>query len=624
MAALILWWALPMTRGSGGREAGLTAVALVLALVATAVVRPWRTVPTTVTVLSALVGVGSLVMCLVTPAGWSGADSAAAMTAGAVVLPVVLGYASTSRRRTALATAVCLAGAVEFLESCQAWWGGGDPTKIMVGTFYWWNPFAAFLLPGALLGVALAVRGPRPWRLAGWLATPLCLTGIVLSSSRTTLMLALAGVAALGVVVVGPGWRGALARWLAVLTLSAATLYLVSGPPFFEHRGTPGAAISQRTATGETLSQNGEMRLQFWERAIAVVKHHPLTGTGPHTLIAASNPHVDPTLAASNYAHSGFLQAFSDGGIVLGLPVLLGCLLAAAGLARRVGVALSKPAERWLALSTGAAGLGLLAHSGVDFDWIYPSDVLVGAIVVGLGLSVPVAHRERLPAPRVAGRLAVGSLALVAVVMSLAVARWDDTLPDIAAVSGPPAERAAELHAQGAGLLRDDRWARAVIALAAGGSGPISPSGVAAEDLSWAWGATERQAVVDPQLAVLRTRGLAALGRPDRALHDLQAIRSRQGVAPGNTFAADEAYLRAYGGVPVDRAELRRLVIADPDSAGTPDRLRALLLSGAPVEEIDRCLLDVVPSTRRLAGTPDPGPPAPATNCATQISGVVQ
>ena len=79
------------------------------------------------------------------------------------------------------------AGLVEFWEAFLPWWGGGHPETAMSGTFYWWNPFAAFLLPGALLGAALAIAGRQTWRTLGWLAAPMCAAGIVFSSSRMRL-----------------------------------------------------------------------------------------------------------------------------------------------------------------------------------------------------------------------------------------------------------------------------------------------------------------------------------------------------------------------------------------------------------------------------------------------------
>jgi hypothetical protein len=94
--------------------------------------------------------------------------------------------------------------------------------------------------------------------------------------------------------------------------------------------------------------------------------------------------HVSASWAFSPLAHNGYLQALSDGGLLLGVPFLLGV----AFLAWWVVSALVRSVRRRdfsteafvIPLCLGA----LLAHSAVDFDWTYAADFAVVAVLAGL------------------------------------------------------------------------------------------------------------------------------------------------------------------------------------------------------------------------------------------------
>ena len=245
-ALTVLWWAGPMTTRLGGRGPAATAVAIVLVALLFAVTRAWRRVSLSLLVAAALVAVGGLVMCLAAPTGWYGADDFAGYVLFALAVPSFAAYASTPKRRVLLVCAIPLAGLAQFAQAFWPWWERGDPTGAMIGTFYWWNPYAAFLLPGAILGAALAIRHERPWRLIGWICTPVCAAGIVFSSSRTTLALLAAGMLGLLLICVGTDWPRNVLRWVTAVGLCVAAVFALSGPPFFDHRGGVGAAAEAK------------------------------------------------------------------------------------------------------------------------------------------------------------------------------------------------------------------------------------------------------------------------------------------------------------------------------------------------------------------------------------------
>jgi O-antigen ligase len=93
----------------------------------------------------------------------------------------------------------------------------------------------------------------------------------------------------------------------------------------------------------------------------------------------------------SPLAHNDYLQAFAEGGLLLGLPFLAACVLIGIGLLR---VLRSRVHRRAFDVRTGLAvgALALMAHAAVDFDWTYPALLILFAVVAALAIA-PVLRR---------------------------------------------------------------------------------------------------------------------------------------------------------------------------------------------------------------------------------------
>ena len=94
--------------------------------------------------------------------------------------------------------------------------------------------------------------------------------------------------------------------------------------------------------------------------------------------------HVPTTWPTTPVAHNGYVQALSDGGLLLAMPFFLAC----AALAWYV-LAAAVTAIRHR--KTGALGFlvpillgALMMHSFVDFDWTFPAHFLLAAILGGM------------------------------------------------------------------------------------------------------------------------------------------------------------------------------------------------------------------------------------------------
>jgi O-antigen ligase len=624
LAAFGAWWIGPMTHATGGRGPSATLIALALLVPLLISTRFWRRVGIWTLLLPVAVPLGALTACVLSPAGWSGADDLAGYTLAALSVPAVLAYARTAARQQAVIVVVVLAGMVQFAMGFLAWWGGGDPSHPMVGTFFWWNPYAAFLLAPALLGAALALRGERPWRLLGAFAVPLCSTGILLSSSRAVLTCLVLGLVAVGVSsVLSVRGRRACARmalgWLLIVASIAGTATLLTGPPFFPSRAAVTGAADARAAQGQSVATNGGYRLQFWERAVAVVQDRPIFGSGAHELAEASDPLVATSVARSNYAHNGYLQAASDGGIVLGGPFLLAALLAGVALLRRLAAGLRGRGE-WRQVVLPVAALALMVHGGVDFDWTYPSQFLMTAVILALALSVRIPRADEREGGRWRPVAAVLALLLIAV-SGTAVHTWQFSRTGVAAVAGSPTEVAQQLHALGQRRFADDRSALELLDRSAGRQGPIPALVMPRRDVRWAVERTAAAAQVDSARALVRARALVQLGERGAASGAARAVLERSRPAAGSVLLLQVADVLAATGQGSQAA--RYYVDALLDSR-QPERRPLVLLAllstpGYSTGAIAQCAAALV--AQPLPGTPDPGPLAPGTPCLLLLKG---
>lgn len=442
VAACTLYWAFPLTHSSGGRDAWVLTIGALLAVVALAAVRPWRVLGLVELSLAAALGVAPLLVCLLDPPHFFGASQAATYAYSAVLFLIVRAWATTANQRTLLLGLVLAAALAQVAWSLIVWISGGDPSHPMIGTFYWWNPYAAFLLVPAVAGAGLAAIGSGPLRLPGGLAAVLCSAGIVFSTSRATMTLLVAGWLAAAVIAVlsRSDLRTrllVLARWAALAALTVTVTVLMAGPPFFAHRASALASTAARSA-GQSVEQNSSYRVTFWHEALKVFGRHPLTGAGFGSF-GHQAALVDPGQGKTALVHSGLLQAFSDGGLLLGGPLLVAGALVAVGLIRRLRRR-SLSAEHGLVALVAAGTLLLGVHNMVDFDWTYPSSMAASALLAALVLSRRTEPADAATRPYVrAGATACVLLAASALVLGWQArgGGWHLTAPTGSSVAAP-------------------------------------------------------------------------------------------------------------------------------------------------------------------------------------------
>jgi O-antigen ligase len=268
----------------------------------------------------------------------------------------------------------------------------------MIGTFYWHNQFAAFLLAPAILGLALILANRAPLRFVGWIVTPFAVAGIVYSSSRGSEMALAAGWLLVGGLSLRSGARARvfLGRWLAASVLAAVVAFGLAGPPFFSTRHVPWASTQARAATGETLGQNSNVRIYFWRQAVIVFEHEPVVGVGYGALSDEAVKLTPAGWPRSPLAHNDYLQSLAEGGLVLGGPFLLACGGIALWSGRRMWAFARRGTKDPLRVGVVVAAVVVLAHASIDFDWTYPALFASAGAVCGLMCAEVVRGRQRL------------------------------------------------------------------------------------------------------------------------------------------------------------------------------------------------------------------------------------
>lgn len=419
VGATLLWWATVLTWGTGGRDPRVLSYGCLLLAVSLLLVRPWQRTGRTATVLALWLAAAPVVVVLTAPTGWAGAPVAASYTFASLLFLLVAGWAEDPARRLAVLALVAAAGGLQFAQGWTAWWGGQNPAGMFQGTFYWHNQAGIFLAAGAVAGAALVTFAARPWTVLGAVVAALSGAGVVFSASRgSQIGLAIGLLLLAGCALLAAHRLRSLVRLGLVSAGMLLTSSVLAGPPFFSERVS---AFAGTAARSESFTGNGVARFTDWRIAGEIFQQWPLTGAGFHSFTSASASVGSPE--GTSFAHNGFLQAAADGGLLLALPLWVAVLIGCAVAFRRLPAAMRRRDH-----SRAAAAVLLLVlvlHSGMDFDWDYPSLLALSALVGAVALA-PDRQIE-------AGRLPRGRSALLGVCATLllliaAGGAWDGGL----------------------------------------------------------------------------------------------------------------------------------------------------------------------------------------------------
>jgi hypothetical protein len=153
-----------------------------------------------------------------------------------------------------------------------------------------------------------------------------------------------------------------------------------------------------------SFSDNG--RVLHWRVATDTFAEHPLLGTGAGTFRLSWEQRRDTSFQV-NDAHSLYLEVLSE----MGVPGLVFLLVALGGVLV-AGLRRLRGPERHVHAAVVAAGVALLIHAGVDWDWEMPA-LFVWFFGAGGVMLAARAGKERAPVPGRLARLLAGLACLL-------------------------------------------------------------------------------------------------------------------------------------------------------------------------------------------------------------------
>ncbi|MDO8794530.1 MAG: O-antigen ligase family protein [Vicinamibacterales bacterium] len=154
---------------------------------------------------------------------------------------------------------------------------------------------------------------------------------------------------------------------------------------------------------------NVDGRLDLWQDTIRVVRDFPLTGTGLNTYGIAML-HYQTVQDGSQYieAHNDYLHILAEGGLLLGLPILLALLLFIREVWRRFREGADDTATYWLRAGA-VTGLGAITFQEFfDFTLQMPGAAALFVVLVAIAIHRP-SHGARDSSVLVRGPLPPGS-----------------------------------------------------------------------------------------------------------------------------------------------------------------------------------------------------------------------
>jgi len=270
---------------------------------------------------------------------------------------------------------VCLVGLYIF-------WGADNPGMRWYSTFYWPNPFAAFLLLVIPLEAARLIHaaGGREASVHGAM-TVLLLVPFILTYSRGA-WLSLAGISVVALLIIHPpSWTAAVRRLLLVVTVSM--LFVVILTRGSADTPSPPAVVGRAVSVANANDYSIRGRLSFWRAGLKMLADYPIAGTGPGTYAYSSAAYQPDVRYFARDVHNLYIQTGAEMGII-GIGVVAWLLASLTGLARRTLGTARGTAEYPLVAGSVLGVAAFFAHSALDMNWQFPVNGAVAFALIGV------------------------------------------------------------------------------------------------------------------------------------------------------------------------------------------------------------------------------------------------
>lgn len=275
----------------------------------------------------------------------------------------------TAARRFLDALVVIASGLALF--AAFTFWGSGNAQMRWYSTFYWPNPFAAFLL--LVLPFTLIRFLQASWlrdALTHGCTSTLLIAALVFTYSRGA-WVTLALVAPLILILVQPPrWGTALVR--IGLLAAVVSIVVVTLPRTVVPTGTNGALAARAVSVVDQGDYSIQGRLNFWRAALAIFRDHPLVGTGPGTFSVMHGAYQQDVRYYARDVHNFYIQMLAEMGIVgFAAMLVLGWSIWAEW--KRTLQAARGREEFATLVGVGLGAFTFFLHIAFDMDWTFPA-----------------------------------------------------------------------------------------------------------------------------------------------------------------------------------------------------------------------------------------------------------
>jgi hypothetical protein len=269
---------------------------------------------------------------------------------------------------------------------------GGNPFGPFVNRNHF-EGWALMMLPIAVASaVAASERGKKHTRGGGvsWLSTPQGAAMLLVAFAAGIIGLALlmtlsrSGLAAFTGMTLLFGWvivgrqatKGAkvVAATLIVILFVGATAWAGLG------------AITNRVSLANRDGSGGR-RFEAWSDATRIIRDFPVTGSGLNTFGVAMMVYQSSNRQLHfQEAHNDYLQLASEGGLLLGVPLLLALLIFVRDVRRRFRESPKEGTTYWLRVGATVGLVGIAMQSVLDFSLQMPGNAALFALLAAIAL----------------------------------------------------------------------------------------------------------------------------------------------------------------------------------------------------------------------------------------------
>ncbi|HHS51222.1 MAG TPA: O-antigen ligase family protein, partial [candidate division Zixibacteria bacterium] len=260
---------------------------------------------------------------------------------------------------------VTIAGWYIFLIGRFAIDGGPEMVRHFVGTFYWKNPMASFLILFFPLALAFSLEGDIRRRFLCILLAILMLGGLVLTRSRAGWISAIVALIALFAPAVAAKFdKSKLAVLATILVLGIALGLLLSPEGVIFERV---ASISEIHTADLSDDQSTMERVEMLSASLDIVADYPIFGVGTRAWPAVRGLYLGHLKYLPRFPHNAYLRAATENGIPGFILLCIALLLTFVPLWRRCfgdGASL-------VSAGIAAGTTGLFIHMAVDIGSVY-------------------------------------------------------------------------------------------------------------------------------------------------------------------------------------------------------------------------------------------------------------